>query len=101
MFGNLVSELAEILNALANETRLEIARRLALEKEVACERLAEELPLSRPALSHHVRVLRTSRLLRVTRKGQYLFYSLNEEYLAEIAPEILELLRKEESEWQR
>lgn len=101
MFGNVLEEMVTVLNALANETRLEIASRLAVEEEVACEKLAEELPLSRPALSHHVRVLKTSRVLRVTRKGQYLFYSLNKEYLLEIAPDLLVLLEKEAVRWQR
>ncbi len=100
MFENILSDLAEIFDALSNEFRLEIVGRLAHEDEVPCEKLATDLPLSRPALSHHVRVLKSSKILKVSRRGQYLYYSLNREYLLEVAPELMEFLEKEAKRWQ-
>lgn len=101
MFGNTLSELAELFNALSNEFRLEIVRRLVTEEEVACERLAEELPLSRPALSHHVRILKQSRIIKVTKRGQFLFYRLNREYLTQLSPDFVEYIQREAKKWQR
>lgn len=101
MFGNTLSELAELFNALSNEFRLEIVRRLVTEEEVACERLAEELPLSRPALSHHVRILKQNRIIKVTKRGQFLFYRLNREYLTQLSPDFVEYIQREAKKWQR
>lgn len=101
MFGNTLSYVAEIFNALSSEQRLEILGRILLENEVPCEKLAEELPLSRPALSHHVRVLRSSRIIRVRREGQFLYYSLNREHLIEAAPGLIEYMEREVKRWQK
>lgn len=101
MFGNTLSELAELFNALSNEFRLEIVRRLVTEEEVACERLAQELPLSRPALSHHVRILKQSRIIKVTKRGQFLFYRLNREYLTQLSPDFVDYIQREAKKWQR
>jgi DNA-binding transcriptional ArsR family regulator len=46
--------------------------------------LAREFPVSRPAVSRHVRVLRDAGLVRLRRDRQTLHYSLNPVPLAEI-----------------
>jgi DNA-binding transcriptional ArsR family regulator len=46
--------------------------------------LAREFPVSRPAVSRHVRVLRDAGLVRLRRDRQTLHYSLNPAPLAEI-----------------
>lgn len=46
--------------------------------------LAREFPISRPAVSRHVRVLRDAGLVRLRRDRQTLHYSLNPEPLAAI-----------------
>jgi DNA-binding transcriptional ArsR family regulator len=46
--------------------------------------LAREFPVSRPAVSRHVRVLRDAGLVRLRRDRQSLHYSLNPAPLAEI-----------------
>jgi DNA-binding transcriptional ArsR family regulator len=46
--------------------------------------LAREFPISRPAVSRHVRVLRDAGLVRLRRDRQTLHYSLNPAPLAEI-----------------
>jgi DNA-binding transcriptional ArsR family regulator len=62
--------------ALGDGTRQQIV--LLLEKIDACNvtRLAEKLPLSRPAVSHHLRVLRQSGLVEVKRRGTENYYYL-------------------------
>ncbi|MCX7831826.1 MAG: metalloregulator ArsR/SmtB family transcription factor [Actinobacteria bacterium] len=101
MFGNILEELVQILNALANEQRLTIVYRTIQEDEVPCEKLAEELPITRPALSHHVRILKQTRIIRVIKKGQYIYYKFNREYLSKVSPELVEYLEKEVSKWQK
>lgn len=46
--------------------------------------LAREFPVSRPAVSRHVRVLRDAGLVRLRRDRQTLHYSINPAPLAEI-----------------
>jgi ArsR family transcriptional regulator, arsenate/arsenite/antimonite-responsive transcriptional repressor len=62
--------------ALGDGTRQQIV--LLLEKIDACNvtQLAEKLPLSRPAVSHHLRVLRQSGLVEVKRRGTENYYYL-------------------------
>jgi ArsR family transcriptional regulator, arsenate/arsenite/antimonite-responsive transcriptional repressor len=62
--------------ALGDSTRQQII--LLLEKIEACNvtQLAEKLPLSRPAVSHHLRVLRQSGLVKVKRRGTENYYYL-------------------------
>jgi DNA-binding transcriptional ArsR family regulator len=101
MFGNILDDLVRIFEALSNEQRLHIVYRVVSDEEVPCEKLAEELPVSRPALSHHIRILKQTRIIKVTKKGQYMFYSFNREYLMKISPELVEYLEKEVKKWQR
>lgn len=101
MLGNVLEEIVQILNALANEQRLIIVYRTIKEDEVACERLAEELPITRPALSHHIRILKQTRIIKVIKRGQHMYYRFNREYLSKVSPELVEYLEKEVRKWQR
>lgn len=101
MFGNILEELVQILNALANEQRLSIVSRTIQEEEVPCEKLAEELPITRPALSHHVRILKQVKIIKVIKRGQHMFYRFNREYLSQVSPELVEYLEKEVKKWQK
>ena len=62
--------------ALGDGTRQQII--LLLEKVDECNvtELAEKLPLSRPAVSHHLRVLRQSGMVKVKRRGTENYYYL-------------------------
>jgi ArsR family transcriptional regulator len=101
MFGNALEDLVRILNALGNEQRLTIVYRAIQEEEIPCEKLAEELDITRPALSHHVRILRQLKIIKVIKRGQYMYYRFNREYLQSISPELVEYLEKEVKKWQR
>lgn len=52
--------------------------------ELSAGALAREFPVSRPAVSRHVRVLRDAGLVRLRRDRQTLHYSLNPAPLADI-----------------
>jgi len=62
--------------ALGDETRQQII--LLLEKTDAAnvKELTARLPLSRPAVSHHLQVLRQAGLVRIRRQGTENYYSL-------------------------
>jgi DNA-binding transcriptional ArsR family regulator len=71
------------LEALADPTRRRIVELLA-EGEREAGGLAAEFPVSRPAVSRHLRVLRESGLVRVRHEAQRRIYSLDASPLAEL-----------------
>jgi DNA-binding transcriptional ArsR family regulator len=71
------------LVALADPTRRSIFERL-VKRERPVGELAQELPVSRPAVSQHLKVLRDAGLVRERREGTRHFYSVDGEGLAEL-----------------
>ncbi|MEM8731497.1 MAG: metalloregulator ArsR/SmtB family transcription factor [Pseudomonadota bacterium] len=65
-----------MLAALADPTRRAIVTRLR-EGALAVGALANDLPVSRPAVSQHLRVLSEAGLLEVTRNGTRRLYHLS------------------------
>ena len=73
----------EVFQALADPTRREILAILR-QGELSAGDLARRFPVSRPAVSRHVRVLRDAGLVRQSRDKQTLRYSINPAPLAAI-----------------
>lgn len=72
--------------AIADTTRreiLDLLRHDPLTAGVIAERFRKK-KLSRPAVSKHLRILRQSRLVLVTKKGRERVYALNAEPLREV-----------------
>jgi DNA-binding transcriptional ArsR family regulator len=66
------------LDALGDATRRAIVQRL-LRGAVSVGKLAEEFPVSRPAISQHLRVLKQARLVTDQVSGTRRVYQLNPE----------------------
>ena len=75
-----VAGLSELFNALANETRTRILYLLS-RQELCTGDLAYILDMSLPAISHHLRLLRTMRLVRYRKEGKHAFYCLDDEHV--------------------
>ena len=73
----------DALAALADPTRRELVALLA-RGEVPAGRLAERFPVSRPAISRHLRVLREAGLVRCRTEGKRRLYRLDPEPLRRI-----------------
>jgi DNA-binding transcriptional ArsR family regulator len=69
------------LNALGDPTRLAIFEMLGTHPRAVHE-LAASLPVSRPAVSQHLRVLKQAQLVRDRRAGTRRIYELNPEGIA-------------------
>jgi DNA-binding transcriptional ArsR family regulator len=69
-----------VLEALADPTRRAVWERLA-GGPMTVGQLAELLPVSRPAVSQHLRVLATAGLVSVTPQGTRRFYATRREGL--------------------
>jgi DNA-binding transcriptional ArsR family regulator len=73
--------LAQAFTALADPTRREIFERVASRPRAVGE-LAEELPVSRPAVSQHLKVLSDAGLVTARAEGTRRIYALDPQGLA-------------------
>jgi len=73
----------EVLRALADDSRRTLLETLAGGPATAGE-LAALLPIARPGVSRHLRVLREAGLVEVHREAQRRIYELRPEPLAEV-----------------
>lgn len=65
-----------LFQAMGEPTRQSIILLLAGHDALNVGQIAEQMPLSRPAISHHLKVLRAAGLLQVVSKGTENYYSL-------------------------
>ena len=72
---------ALIFKAFCDENRLQILELLRGGEKCAC-RLLEELSISQPTLSHHMKILCECGLVDARKAGKWMHYSLNCETLA-------------------
>lgn len=78
---------AAVLAALADPTREQIVR-LLLNGEKSVGEIAERLPVSRPAVSKHLRVLEQAAVVAVRSEGTRNVYTVRPESLAELRDEL-------------
>ncbi len=75
-----LSEMAELLKLLGEPMRLAILA-LLQERDLSVTELTGLLRASQPNTSQHLRKLKSAGLIRETKRGQWVYYSLNlEEY---------------------
>ena len=67
---------ADVFVALGDQFRQDIILVLAERERLNVNQLAERIPLSRPAISHHLKVLRQAGLIELERVSRENFYSL-------------------------
>lgn len=71
-----LTEMAELLKLLGDRTRLAILG-LLQEEELCVGDIVELLGTSQPNASQHLRKLKSAGLVRETKRGQWVYYSLN------------------------
>lgn len=81
------SAASPLLSALADPTREAIVRLLA-ERDCSVGEIAEQLPVSRPAVSKHLRLLEGAGLVNFRAQGTRNVYTLQPEALAELRDQI-------------
>ena len=75
-----VAGLAETFRSLGDPTRVRILDTLAQGERCVCD-IAELVGMSESAVSHQLRLLRTTRLVRVRRAGRQAFYALDDHHI--------------------
>ena len=81
--GHTAVRLAETFKALSDPTRVRIIS-LLVDQELCVLDLAAALGISQSAVSHQLRILRDLRLVRWQRAGRQVFYTLDDEHVADL-----------------
>jgi ArsR family transcriptional regulator, arsenate/arsenite/antimonite-responsive transcriptional repressor len=84
-----IERVSTIFKLLGDKTRLTMIKILDSHDACVCE-FVEIFKTSQPAISQHVRKLKDAGLVRETRRGQWIIYSLNKE--SEYFPLVQDLL---------
>ena len=74
---------AGMFKALGDENRIHILKMLQSGEKCACK-LLEELNITQPTLSHHMRILCDAGLVTGRKAGKWIHYSINESGIGEI-----------------
>ena len=73
--GGMLTEMAEMFKVLGDATRLRIINALLLAELCTCD-LAAVTGMSAPAVAHHLKILRQTRLVKCRKEGKIVYYSL-------------------------
>ncbi len=65
-----------VFKALNDKTRRDILEMLQ-EKDMSAGEIVEQFNISGPSISHHLDLLKQADLVRTTKEGQFIYYSLN------------------------
>lgn len=82
--------LAFLAKCLADENRLRILFCVSREKK-SVSTIVEELQLSQPLVSHHLKELKRSLLVSVERNGPFVYYELSDDRILTILENLNEL----------
>ena len=77
----IIDRLSELFKVLGDPTRIRILQALHDTRLCVCD-IAETLNMTQSAISHQLRVLRSARLVKATREGRSVFYTLDDDHVA-------------------
>ena len=80
---NTLIDLSELFKIFGDSTRIKILFTL-LEGERSVNEIAAALNMTQSAISHQLRILKTSRLIKAERDGKLSIYSLADSHVASI-----------------
>ena len=78
-----VGDVAEVFRLLGEPNRLRIVL-ACLETERTVGEIGEALGLSQSLTSHHLRLLRTARILRAIRHGRHVAYAIDDDHVRDV-----------------
>ena len=81
--SDLCKEIAKMGKSLGNENRYRILEALMNGPRTVGE-IALKTGFAQPAVSQHLKVLKSGNLVRDARKGQEVYYSINVSYMADL-----------------
>lgn len=74
----------DAFKAIADGNRIKIINMLS-EREMCAIELLEQLEISQPTLSHHMKVLALASIVKTRKSGAQVYYSINVKKMAELS----------------
>ena len=87
--------LAKVFVALGDEHRQRILLTFEKDERLTVGQIAEVATLSRPAVSHHLKILRDAGVLTAERAGREVYLRINREALEQTLSTVLDYVRTE------
>lgn len=84
-----LTDLADLFKMFGDSTRLRILFALG-EEEISVQNLADSLSMTQSAVSHQLKVLKISKLVKSRRQGRLVYYSLADSHVKTIIAQGLE-----------
>ena len=75
--------LAELFKVFGDSTRINILNALNISEMCVCD-IASALNMGRSAISHQLRVLKQSKLVKYRKEGKVVYYSLDDQHVNQI-----------------
>lgn len=75
---NKYSEIADTFKALCDENRIKILEMLQTGEKCACK-ILDELNVTQPTLSHHMKILCDSGIVESRKEGKWTYYKISEQ----------------------
>lgn len=81
----------DVFKALSDPIRWSILTQVAAVDELPCATLEKTLPVSRPTISYHTKLLQQAGLLQVRKQGRSNYYALRRDVLQAVMGELWQL----------
>ena len=81
----------EVFRALSDPIRWSIIVQMAQVDELACITLEDTLPVSKPTISYHTKILQNAGLISTRKAGRNYYYSLRRDVLKDVLDGLWEL----------
>lgn len=85
-----------VFSMLQDERRQEILQQLFDERELTVMELTARLSLSRPAVSHHLKLLLDAELVNVRQEGKERYYSLRLDHALELLKSLVSSIEEDQ-----
>ena len=85
----LLYDVSELFKVFGDSTRIRILSALLIEELCVCD-ICSLLNMTKSAVSHQLKVLKTAKLVRAKKKGKNVFYALNDHHVKSIIEKALE-----------
>ncbi|MBQ3295376.1 MAG: helix-turn-helix transcriptional regulator [Erysipelotrichaceae bacterium] len=86
---NTLYDVAELFKNFADSTRIRILYTL-FNKELSVSEICELLNMNQSAISHQLRILKNSKLVKNRREGKTVYYSLDDDHVYNIISQGIE-----------
>ncbi len=82
-----------MLDALKDSTRQDILYLFRQKSEYCVNDIAGSFKLSRPAISHHLNIMKRAKILSSRKEGKFIYFSFNKKYVVGMLEQFLHYIK--------